>query len=83
MLGWEQLYKIKIGGNSVNSDLLNMSASGDIQIIPVAVGAKKAFKAEPILFHKTIYDLKLFTKELQIESLGFLVNQKFKGTIKV
>jgi len=41
----EQLYKIKIGGNSVNGDLLNMSASGDIQIIPVAVGARKAFKA--------------------------------------
>ena len=41
----EQLYKIKIGGNSVNGDLLNMSTSGDIQIIPVAVGAKKAFKA--------------------------------------
>ena len=41
----EQLYKIKIGGNSVNGDLLNMSASGDIQIIPVAVGAKNVFKA--------------------------------------
>ena len=41
----EQLYKIKIGGNSVNGDLLNMSASGDIQIIPVAVGAKSVFKA--------------------------------------
>ena len=41
----EQLYKIKIGGNSVNGDLLNMSTSGDIQIIPVAVGAKKVFKA--------------------------------------
>jgi len=41
----EQLYKIKIGGNSVSGDLLNMSASGDIQIIPVAVGAKNVFKA--------------------------------------
>jgi len=41
----EQLYKIKIGGNSVNGDLLNISASGDIQIIPVAVGAKNVFKA--------------------------------------
>ncbi len=40
----EQLYKIKIGGNSVDGDLLNMSASGDIQIIPVAIGAKKLFK---------------------------------------
>ena len=41
----EQLYKIKIGGNSVDGDLLNMSASGDIQIIPVAIGAKKFFKS--------------------------------------
>ena len=41
----EQLYKIKIGGNSVNGDLLNMSASGDIQIIPVAIGARKVIKA--------------------------------------
>ena len=41
----EQLYKIKIGGNSVNGDLFNMSASGDIQIIPVAIGAKGVFKA--------------------------------------
>jgi|TARA_R100000479_G_scaffold48033_1_gene22180 predicted phage tail protein len=40
----EQLYKIKIGGNSVNGDLLNISASGDIQIIPVAIGAKRAVK---------------------------------------
>ena len=37
--------------------------------------AKNTFKEEPILFHKTIYDLKLFSKELQIESLEFLVNQ--------
>tara|TARA_R100001086_G_scaffold207613_1_gene123429 strand:+ start:1454 stop:2095 length:642 start_codon:yes stop_codon:yes gene_type:complete len=41
----EQLYKIKIGGNSVDGDLLNMSASGDIQIIPVAVGARGVIKA--------------------------------------
>ena len=34
-----QLYKIKIGGNSVSDDLLNMSASGDRQIIPLAIGA--------------------------------------------
>ena len=37
--------------------------------------AKKTFKTEPIIFHKTIYDLSLFSKELQIESLEFLVNQ--------
>jgi len=35
----DQLYKIKIGGNTVDGDLLNMSGQGDIQIIPVAVGA--------------------------------------------
>ena len=35
----DQLYKIKIGGNTVNGDLLNISGQGDIQIIPVAVGA--------------------------------------------
>ena len=41
----DQLYKIKIGGNTVNGDLLNMSGQGDIQIIPVAVGARGAFRA--------------------------------------
>ena len=45
-----QLYKIKIGGNSVSDDLLNMSASGDIQIIPVAIGAKKFFKSVTNVF---------------------------------
>ena len=46
----DQLYKIKIGGNSVNDDLLNMSASGDIQIIPVAIGARGFFKAVTNVF---------------------------------
>jgi len=41
----DQLYKIKIGGNTVNGDLLNMSGQGDIQIIPVAVGAGGVFRA--------------------------------------
>tara|TARA_R100000655_G_scaffold105318_1_gene153397 strand:- start:103 stop:741 length:639 start_codon:yes stop_codon:yes gene_type:complete len=41
----DQLYKIKIGGNTVDRDLLNMSGQGDIQIIPVAVGARGAFRA--------------------------------------
>ena len=36
--------------------------------------AKKVFNDNPILFHKTIYDLKLFSEEKQIESLEFLVN---------
>ena len=39
----DQFYKIKIGGHAVNDDLLNMSGQGDIQIIPVAVGAKGFF----------------------------------------
>ena len=34
-----QIYKVKIGCNSVTGDLLNMSGQGDIQIIPVAIGA--------------------------------------------
>ena len=46
----DQLYKIKIGGNSVDGELLNMSASGDIQIIPVAIGARRAFKAVTNVF---------------------------------
>ena len=41
----------------------------------IMTSAKKALKSTPILFNKTIYDLKLFNKELQIESLEFLVNK--------
>ena len=37
--------------------------------------AKKTFKDMPRIFNKTVYDLKLYSKELQIESLEFLVNQ--------
>ncbi len=37
--------------------------------------AKNTFRDMPRIFHKTIYDLKLFSKELQVESLEFLVNQ--------
>ena len=36
---------------------------------------EEAFSLTPILLYKTIYDLKLFTKELQVESLEFLVNK--------
>tara|TARA_R100001510_G_C7602430_1_gene168621 strand:- start:179 stop:817 length:639 start_codon:yes stop_codon:yes gene_type:complete len=39
----DQFYKIKIGGHAVNGDLLNMCGQGDIQIIPVAVGARGFF----------------------------------------
>ena len=35
----DQIYKIKIGCNTVNNELLNLSGSGDIQIIPVAIGS--------------------------------------------
>ena len=45
-----QLYKIKIGGNSVDGELLNMSASGDIQIIPVAIGARGFFRGVTNVF---------------------------------
>jgi predicted phage tail protein/proteasome lid subunit RPN8/RPN11 len=34
-----QIYRVKMGCNSVTGDLLNMSGQGDIQIIPVAIGA--------------------------------------------
>ena len=34
-----QIYRVKVGCNSVTGDLLNMYGQGDIQIIPVAIGA--------------------------------------------
>ena len=37
--------------------------------------AKEAFKDMPRIFHKTIYDLNLFSREIQLESLEFLVDQ--------
>ena len=37
--------------------------------------AKNLFKDMPRIFHKTIYDLQLFSDALQLESLEFLVNQ--------
>ena len=38
----DQIYKIKMGGRVVNQEFLNMKGTGDIHIIPVACGAKKA-----------------------------------------
>ena len=35
----DQIYRVKIGSNSVNDELLNLHGQGDIQIIPVAIGA--------------------------------------------
>ena len=35
----DQIYKVKIGSNSVNDELLSLHGQGDIQIIPVAIGA--------------------------------------------
>ena len=34
-----QLYKVKIGGQTITQDLLNFTGQGDIQIIPLAVGS--------------------------------------------
>ena len=35
-----QLYKIKMGGMDITEDLLNLQSDEDIQIIPIAIGAK-------------------------------------------
>mgnify|MGYP003148307466 CR=1 FL=1 len=37
-----QLYKIKMGGIEITEDLLNLQSDEDIQIIPIAIGAKAA-----------------------------------------
>ena len=37
-----QLYKIKMGGIEITEDLLNLQSDEDIQIIPIAIGAKGA-----------------------------------------
>jgi len=37
-----QLYKIKMGGMEITEDLLNLQSDEDIQIIPIAIGAKGA-----------------------------------------
>ena len=51
------------------SNLLKILSYSDYE------NAKKKFENMPRIFHKTIYDLKLFSRELQVESLEFLVNQ--------
>ena len=35
-----QIYKIKMGGMEITEDLLNLQSDEDIQIIPIAIGAK-------------------------------------------
>ena len=40
----DQIYKIKMGGRVVTEEYLSMSGQGDIQIIPIAVGARGALK---------------------------------------
>ena len=40
----DQIYKIKMGDRVVHQEFLNMKGTGDIHIIPVASGAKKAVK---------------------------------------
>ena len=37
-----QFYKIKMGGMDITEDLLNLQSDEDIQIIPIAIGAKAA-----------------------------------------
>jgi len=37
-----QFYKIKMGGMEITEDLLNLQSDEDIQIIPIAIGAKAA-----------------------------------------
>jgi len=37
-----QFYKIKMGGIEITEDLLNLQSDEDIQIIPIAIGAKGA-----------------------------------------
>ena len=37
-----QLYKIKMGNMEITEDLLNLQSDEDIQIIPIAIGAKGA-----------------------------------------
>jgi len=37
-----QLYKIKMGGMEISEDLLGLQSDEDIQIIPIAIGAKGA-----------------------------------------
>jgi len=38
----DQVYKIKVGGRVVSQEFLNMKGQGEIQIIPVAIGAEFA-----------------------------------------
>jgi predicted phage tail protein len=40
----DQIYKIKMGDRVIHQEFLNMKGTGDIHIIPVASGAKKAVK---------------------------------------
>ena len=40
----DQIYKIKMGGRVIAKEYLSMSGQGDIQIIPIAVGARGGVK---------------------------------------
>jgi len=40
----DQIYKIKMGGRVITEEYLSMTGQGDIQIIPIANGAKSLFK---------------------------------------
>ena len=41
----DQFYKVKMGGSEITEDYLNLRSEDDIQIIPVAVGAKSFFES--------------------------------------
>ena len=70
-------YLEKIKNNNLDFDSIPEEKNHLLKILSFYNynASKKIFSKKPILFHKTIYDLKLFTKELQIESLEFLVNE--------
>ena len=40
----DQIYKIKMGNRVITEEYLSMTGQGDIQIIPIAIGAKRVFK---------------------------------------
>ncbi len=67
-----------------NSEEKSIASVGDSILFKILslydyASASRNFKSTPILFNKTIYDMKLFNKELQIEALEFLVNKGIYG----
>ena len=67
---YDQIYKVKIGGNTVDGELLNMSASGDIQIIPVAMGARGVFRS----IGRAISSVGNFVADIGNSAINFVSN---------